>query len=169
MTCTKKPDELLRIDERGRVWVSAERRAALLAEFDRSGMSAAAFARWAGMKYPTLANWLQQRRKAGGAGSRSGHAANEGGAGALPPSLPANPPRTNAEVPESVSLAWAELVVSDPAAAAPKGKPTAPALCVRLPGGASLELDGSRESLRLAAELLRELERVGSNRGGVAC
>ena len=31
---------MLPVDERGRVWVSKERRKALLEEFDRSGMSA---------------------------------------------------------------------------------------------------------------------------------
>lgn len=32
-------------------------------EFSRSGLSAAEFARMAGVKYPTFANWLQERRK----------------------------------------------------------------------------------------------------------
>lgn len=56
--------ELLRMDAKGRVRVSRERRAALLAEYDRGGMSAAAFAEWAGVKYPTFAWWLQERRRA---------------------------------------------------------------------------------------------------------
>jgi len=38
----------------------------LLEEFARSGLSAAAFAQMAGIKYPTFANWLQQRRKGQG-------------------------------------------------------------------------------------------------------
>jgi len=37
-----------------------------LAEFACSGLSAAAFAQMAGIKYPTFANWRQQRRKAQG-------------------------------------------------------------------------------------------------------
>jgi len=129
------------MDERGRVRVGRERRAELLAEYDRSGMSGAAFARWAGIKYPTFANWLQQRRNGYG--------------GTRPTSRP------NAS---AAAVQWAEIVVGQ-APAVPGGAK----LSVRLPGGASLELDGSRESLRLAVELLRELERTAANAGGVTC
>jgi transposase-like protein len=59
-------DEVLRQDRRGRVRVPRERREALLAEFATSGLSGAEFARLAGVKYATFANWVQQRRKAGG-------------------------------------------------------------------------------------------------------
>jgi hypothetical protein len=55
--------ELLRVDAKGRVRVSRERRAALLAEHDRGGMSAKGFAEWAGIKYTTFAWWLQERRR----------------------------------------------------------------------------------------------------------
>lgn len=61
------PPELLRQDTRGRVRTSRERRAALLAEFDRSGVSAARFARMAGINYQTFAGWLHGRRHAVGA------------------------------------------------------------------------------------------------------
>ena len=57
---------MLKQDRRGRVRVPRERREALLEEFTRSGLSAAAFAQMAGIKYPTFANWLHQRRKAQG-------------------------------------------------------------------------------------------------------
>ena len=57
-------NEVLKQDRRGRVRVSRERREALLDEFSRSGLSAAEFARMTGIKYPTFANWLQERRKA---------------------------------------------------------------------------------------------------------
>lgn len=60
------PPELLRQDTRGRVRTSRERRAALLSEFDRSGVSAARFARMAGINYQTFAGWLQGRRRAVG-------------------------------------------------------------------------------------------------------
>ena len=43
MTCTRPTNELLRVDERGRVRTGAGRRAELLAEYDRSGLSGAAF------------------------------------------------------------------------------------------------------------------------------
>jgi hypothetical protein len=57
--------ELLRRDAKGRVWTPGLRRAALLAQFDRSGLSGAEFAKLTGIKYPTFAGWLHQRRKAG--------------------------------------------------------------------------------------------------------
>jgi transposase-like protein len=56
-------DEVFKQDRRGRIRVSRERREALLEEFSRSGVSAAEFARMAGIKYPTFANWLQAHRK----------------------------------------------------------------------------------------------------------
>ena len=56
-------DHILRKDSIGRVVVTRERRSALLEEFDRSGMSGAQFAKWAGIKYQTFAYWVQQRRK----------------------------------------------------------------------------------------------------------
>ena len=42
--------------------VSAQRREALLDEFERSGLSGAQFARRAGLKYPTFAAWRRNRR-----------------------------------------------------------------------------------------------------------
>jgi hypothetical protein len=65
MTLTTAPDDgkIVKRDVLGRVKTSRERRIALLEEFDRSGMSGQKFAAWAGIKYTTFANWLQQRRK----------------------------------------------------------------------------------------------------------
>jgi DNA-binding transcriptional regulator/RsmH inhibitor MraZ len=48
--------EVLKTDTRGRVRVPAERREALLDEFEKSGMSGAKFARLAGIHYATFAN-----------------------------------------------------------------------------------------------------------------
>ena len=48
---------------RARVLVSRERRELLLEEYDRSGMSAVKFAEYIGIKYSTLAYWLQSRRE----------------------------------------------------------------------------------------------------------
>jgi transposase-like protein len=56
----RKPDRL------GRVRTPPARRAELLAEYERSGLSQAAFARRAGVRYPTFAHWVQERRRAGG-------------------------------------------------------------------------------------------------------
>jgi len=56
--------EVLKTDTRGRVRIPVERREALLDEFEKSGMSGAKFARFAGIKYATFANWTLARRKA---------------------------------------------------------------------------------------------------------
>ncbi len=66
MTVMERGSEILKIDEAGRVRTPPEKREALLAEFDRSGMTGAQFARFAGVRYPTLMNWLQKRRKVAG-------------------------------------------------------------------------------------------------------
>ena len=54
--------ELLKVASRGRIQISPERRAALLEEFDRSGMTGAGFARHYGIKYTTFAHWIRQRK-----------------------------------------------------------------------------------------------------------
>jgi len=55
--------KILRSDVLGRVRTPVERKEALVAEYKRSGMSAAAFARWSGVKYPTFAAWVAKARK----------------------------------------------------------------------------------------------------------
>ena len=52
------------VDSKGRVRASKEQRRLILSEFERSGMSAAGFARRSGLKYSTLAGWLQRYRRA---------------------------------------------------------------------------------------------------------
>ena len=59
----EEPEKILSQDAQGRVLVSRERRALLLEEYDRSGMSGVKFARYVGIKYSTLAYWLQSRRR----------------------------------------------------------------------------------------------------------
>ena len=54
--------EILKVDSQGRVQVPKKRREALLEEFDRSGMTGAAFARHYGIRYTTFAYWLRARR-----------------------------------------------------------------------------------------------------------
>lgn len=56
-------DDGQRRDRRGRVSWPAQRREQLLDEYERSGLSQAAFARQAGVKYPTFAHWVQERRR----------------------------------------------------------------------------------------------------------
>ena len=55
--------ELLSSDVLGRVKTPAVKREAILDEFERSGMTALAFAEHIGVKYPTFATWVQKRKK----------------------------------------------------------------------------------------------------------
>ncbi|MGA8480485.1 MAG: hypothetical protein WB696_21190 [Chthoniobacterales bacterium] len=58
-----EPGRIMSQDSQGRVLVSRERRESLLEEYDRSGMSGVKFAQYVGIKYSTLAYWLQSRRR----------------------------------------------------------------------------------------------------------
>lgn len=49
-------------DTRGRIRASKEQRCLILAEFERSGVSAAQFAKMAGLKYSTFAAWVHRHR-----------------------------------------------------------------------------------------------------------
>jgi len=51
------------VDTRGRVRTSREQRRLILAEFERSGVSAVEFARRSGLKYSTLAGWRHRHRR----------------------------------------------------------------------------------------------------------
>ena len=55
--------EILKMDEAGRVRTSREKQETVLNEFERSGMTGMQFARHVGVKYPTLMNWVQRRRR----------------------------------------------------------------------------------------------------------
>ena len=81
MTSTNEETTILKTDTRGRVRVPVERREELLKDFDRSGISAMKFARLAGIKYATFANWLAKRRRTGGGAQAHGGA--EGGANSV--------------------------------------------------------------------------------------
>lgn len=65
MTTTESTTELavLKTDSRGRVRTPAEQRETLLDAFEQSAMSAAAFARLHGIRYPTFASWRQKRNR----------------------------------------------------------------------------------------------------------
>lgn len=78
MTSMNAKTEVLKEDARGRVRVSAERREALLDEFERSGASGAKFALLAGIKYATFANWVVKRRRECGRAGTGAHAADSG-------------------------------------------------------------------------------------------
>jgi transposase-like protein len=51
------------LDTKGRVRTSKEQRRLILAEFERSGVSAAQFAQRVGVKYSTFAAWVQRYRR----------------------------------------------------------------------------------------------------------
>ena len=127
MTSTKLGNEICKQDSRGRVRVTRERREALLEEFARSGLSGAAFARMAGIKYATFANWVQQRRKrAEGEGERAGTRAG--------------------------TVRLVEAVVEDDELRK-LGASSAVGLLVELPGGCRLRVE-SPVQLAMAAELI---------------
>ena len=75
MTSTSSPDSSaadssaliqkvpVTLDTKGRVRTSKEQRRIILGEFERSGVSAARFAKLTGVKYSTLAGWLQRHRR----------------------------------------------------------------------------------------------------------
>jgi transposase-like protein len=68
MTVMETGSEILKVDEVGRVRTPPEKREAMLAEYERSGMTGAQFARFVGVRYSTLMYWLQKRRKEAGQG-----------------------------------------------------------------------------------------------------
>lgn len=62
-TITEPVEQILIQDSLGRVRTPRERREALLEEYERSGMSGIAFAEKYGIKYTTLASWIQKKKK----------------------------------------------------------------------------------------------------------
>jgi hypothetical protein len=134
MTKTGTGSEIVRTDSRGRARVSRSRREELLDEFERSGLSGAEFARLAGVKYQTFANWRQARQRCQ--------------RGAL------SPPAERAV--KGPPVEWLEAVM-DQAQAAPLASVSA--LLVRLPSGAVLEVATAAQTT-LAAALLRAWEKA---------
>ena len=63
MAVMEAGSEILKVDEAGRVRTPPEKREAMLAEYERSGMTGVQFARFVGVRYSTLMYWLQKRRK----------------------------------------------------------------------------------------------------------
>lgn len=55
---------LLKTDKLGRIRIPDSKRKEILDEFGRSGLSGQAFAKLAGIKYPTFATWIQKHRRA---------------------------------------------------------------------------------------------------------
>ena len=118
MTSTPLLEErVLKTDVLGRVQTPPERREALLDEFEKSGMSGAKFAAFIGIKYQTLANWVQKRRQ-----RRAAALGADGG--------------------EAAASRWVEAVLEGEAGSRSSG-----ALRVHLPGGAYLEIVDCRQAV----------------------
>jgi lambda repressor-like predicted transcriptional regulator len=62
---TPAVEEVIKTDVLGRMRTSVVRRESLVNEFEKSGLSAKKFAELSGIKYQTLATWLQKRRRQG--------------------------------------------------------------------------------------------------------
>jgi hypothetical protein len=60
---TEGTEEVIKTDVLGRKRTSAAHREKLLGEFDQSGLSTKKYAELIGIKYQTLATWLQKRRQ----------------------------------------------------------------------------------------------------------
>jgi hypothetical protein len=71
-TTTGSVAEILAQDRAGRVRTPREQRERLLDEYERSGMRGPAFATFARIKYPTLAGWIQQRKRSRAAAGPTG-------------------------------------------------------------------------------------------------
>ena len=136
MTSTIGSSEVFKQDVLGRVRVPRQRREALLDEFEKSGSSGAGFARLAGIKYPTFANWVQKRRKRGAPEKTKACVRSEGNG----PSGARGPIRLFEALVEG-------------GGAGSRGSAGEQGLLVELPGGSRM-LVGSPVQLQMAAELV---------------
>jgi transposase len=123
----------------GRIKTPRQRREALLAEFDRSGMSGAQFAKWAGIKYGTFITWVQKRRCKAAQGQTDDRLVSAGA---------------------KSEVRWVEAVVESATAKKSNATSNATAMIVQGPGGVRLELSEERHVL-WAAKLLRHLDVPG--------
>ena len=129
MTSTNSSEsQILKVDSRRRVRVSRQRRNAILDEFERSGLSGAAFAKLHGIKYSTFASWSLKRRKQS-------------------PNIAPFATR---------SPDFAEVVIDESESKTAWHAPGT--LRIHLPGGAWLLLEGDATQSKLAAQFLRSLQ-----------
>ena len=115
---------------RGRVRTSPARRNAILDEFERSGGSGAQFAAHLGIKYPTFASWVAQRRR-----ERGGQREDAAPALRWVEALVETTPRTTAPPSGAVRIHLPGGAVMELADAAQTG--LIAALLIRLAGGES--------------------------------
>lgn len=63
MTCPEIEEAVLKVDARGRIRITPERRARILEEYERSGVSARQFAKMAGLNPKTFSSWVLNLRR----------------------------------------------------------------------------------------------------------
>ena len=140
---------ILKIDGRGRVRTPVDQREGLLDAFERSGLSGMKFAALHGVKYPSFANWVQQRKR-----RRLAAVAGSGdGAGRSPEARLAGSSSGSGH-----PFQWWEAVVGREAAVglrAPEGTGSC-GLKLHLPDGVCMEITAG-EQVVWAALLLRAL------------
>ena len=134
---------ILKTDGLGRVRTPLAQREALLDAFERSGLSGMKFAALHGLKYPSFANWVQQRKRR----RLMAHAVREGYPG---------PPQDDPAGGSGAPLQWWEAVVSEGTSGGSGPEPMAGAMQLHLPGGVRMEITAASQ-VEWAAQLLRSL------------
>lgn len=122
---------IIKQDHLGRVLATKDQREAMMVEFERSGMSGAAFARLVGVKYSTFAHWVKQWRKR-----------KQNDSGGVTP------------------VRWLEAEMETGPGEPPPGrlaKGSSKGLLVELSGGSRLWVETPMQ-VRLAAELIRLMD-----------
>ena len=140
---------ILKTDTRGRVRTPAAQREGLLDAFERSGLSGMKFAALHGVKYPSFANWVQQRKR-----RRLAAVAGSGDVAGLTPEAR----MAGAGSGSSNPFQWWEAVVGEEAAVGNRAheETGSCALKLHLPDGVCMEITAG-EQVGWAAQLLRAL------------
>lgn len=124
---------ILKTDGVGRVRTPVAQREAMLDAFERSGLSGMKFAALHGVKYPSFANWVQQRKR-----RRVELAAGRG------------------DAPATTSLQWWEAVVDRRPEPVDRAGTDGGGLRLELPGGVRMEITAA-DQVGWAAQLVRAL------------
>lgn len=144
-----EPDPvILKTDRLGRVRTPVAQREALLDAFERSGLSGMKFAALHGVKYPSFAHWVQERKRKGQPG-RSGGEARSGEAEGASLSRVAG---------GSAGLWWEAVIDNAPPPAQPGGTGAGGigGLQLHLPGGLRMDIHAPHQ-VGWAAQLLAAL------------
>ena len=147
MTSTIPEAVILKTDARGRVKTPLAQREALVDAFERSGLSGMKFAALHGVKYPSFANWVQQRKRRRLMASAGGE-------------WPQSPSPEDAAQGSGARLQWWEAVVDEPTAM-PNPNPNAigpscRGLQLHLSGGVRMEITAAAQ-VAWAAQLFRAM------------